>query len=75
MISKLFLQIRDDMIFVHIHCPPYARLYLITRLLDTVGQDIFADMILSRILLILTKPLKFHDSEQDVYDLISKKLY
>ena len=42
---------------------------------STVGQDIFSDMIFSRISRILTKPRKYHVSEQELYDLITKKLY
>ena len=37
----------------------------------TVGQEIFADMIFSRI---LTKPRKYHVSEYDVNDLFTKKV-
>ena len=41
---------------------------------DTVGQEIFADMIFSRILRILTKPRKYHVREYDVNDLFAKKV-
>ena len=41
----------------------------------TVGQDIFADMIFSRISRILTKPRKYHVREYDFNDFVTKKAY
>ena len=38
---------------------------------NTEGQDIFADMIFSRISWILTKPRKYHVGEQGLYDLLT----
>ena len=46
----------------------------ITINLITVGQDIFADMIFSRILRILTKLRKYHVREYDFNDLFAKKV-
>ena len=43
--------------------------------LSTVGQDIFADMIFSRISRILTKPRTFHVRKYDFNDLFTKKAY
>ena len=43
-------------------------------LVHTVGQDIFADMIFSRISWFLRKLRKYHVSKHNLYDLITKIL-
>ena len=46
----------------------------IVKVRSTVGQEIFVDMIFSRISRILTKPRKYHVSENNVNDLFAKKV-
>ena len=45
------------------------------QILCTVGQEISADRIFSRISRIFTKPRKYHDREYDLNDLFTKKAY